>query len=94
MSRAMFFTCRLNFSKPPVLSINANLTSSSYRPASCEVPDIIRLMDAGMTMARFNMSHGTKKVRTGALNRRYLHLNYFGLGQRQDGPQVFRGTQA
>lgn len=31
-------------------------------PASCEVPDIIRLMDAGMTMARFNMSHGNKKV--------------------------------
>jgi hypothetical protein len=33
------------------------------RPASSEVPDIIRLMDAGMTMARFNMAHGTNKVR-------------------------------
>jgi hypothetical protein len=90
----MFFTCRLNFSKPPALSTNANLTSSSYRPASCEVPDIIRLMDAGMTMARFNMSHGTKKVRTGAPNRRYLHLNFFAIGQRKDDPQVLRGTQA
>ena len=32
------------------------------RPASCEVPGIIKLMDAGMTMARFNMSHGKAKV--------------------------------
>ena len=26
------------------------------------MPDIIRLMDAGMSMARFNMSHGNPKV--------------------------------
>ena len=28
------------------------------------MPDIIKLMDAGMTMARFNMSHGKPKVRS------------------------------
>ena len=33
-----------------------------YRPASATVPEIIRLIDAGMSIARFNMSHGSTKV--------------------------------
>ena len=31
-------------------------------PASATVPEIIRLIDAGMSLARFNMSHGSVKV--------------------------------
>mmetsp|Transcript_5245 Transcript_5245/g.6422 ORF Transcript_5245/g.6422 Transcript_5245/m.6422 type:complete len:345 (-) Transcript_5245:703-1737(-) len=30
-------------------------------PASATVPDMIKLIDAGMTLARFNLSHGTAK---------------------------------
>jgi len=33
-----------------------------FRPASADVPEIIRLIDAGMSIARFNMSHGNAKV--------------------------------
>ena len=32
------------------------------RPATTEIPDIIKLFDAGMSLARFNMSHGSLKV--------------------------------
>jgi len=30
-------------------------------PASSEVSDIIKLLDAGMSLARFNFSHGSRK---------------------------------
>jgi len=32
------------------------------RPSVSEAEDIIKLFDAGMSCARFNMSHGTAKV--------------------------------
>ena len=32
------------------------------RPASADVPAMIKLIDAGMSLARFNLSHGTAKV--------------------------------
>jgi pyruvate kinase len=32
------------------------------RPATAEAEDIIKLFDAGMACARFNMSHGSAKV--------------------------------
>ena len=42
-----------------IFKLIANLGLFVYnRPATAEVPGIIKLMDAGMTMARFNMSHG------------------------------------
>jgi len=33
-----------------------------YSPSSEEVEDIVKLFDAGMSCARFNISHGTNKV--------------------------------
>jgi hypothetical protein len=30
-------------------------------PSSCEVDQMVKLFDAGMTMARINLSHGTLK---------------------------------
>ena len=33
-----------------------------FSPSSSETEDIIKLIDAGMSCARFNMSHGTAKV--------------------------------
>lgn len=38
-------------------------------PASSEVKDLVRLMDAGMNMARINLSHGTQKQNIKLLNR-------------------------
>jgi hypothetical protein len=35
---------------------------NSIRPATSEAEDIIKLFDAGMSCARFNMSHGNAKV--------------------------------
>lgn len=32
------------------------------RPSTSETEDIIKLIDAGMSVARFNMTHGTIKV--------------------------------
>ena len=49
-------------------------------------------MDAGMTMARFNMAHGTNKVCKGTkntLNDRYLLLNFFVIEQLKVDPQFF-----
>jgi len=37
--------------------------SDSFSPnKNSEVSHLIQLMDVGMAIARFNMSHGTKKV--------------------------------
>ena len=33
----------------------------SLGPASSQVEDIIKLLDAGMSLARFNVSHGSNK---------------------------------
>ena len=39
---------------------NNNFSNQHYfSPASSETEDIIKLFDAGMCVARFNMSHGT-----------------------------------
>ena len=40
-------------------------------PASCDVPGIIKLFDAGMGLARFNMSHGEPKANN-TMIRRYF----------------------
>lgn len=40
-------------------------------PACNEVPGIIKLFDAGMTIARFNMSHGDKKKNATMIRRFY-----------------------
>ena len=32
-----------------------------FRPNCCEIDQIVKLFDAGMTMARVNLSHGTQK---------------------------------
>ena len=40
-------------------------------PESCDVPGIIKLFDAGMGLARFNMSHGDKK-KNNTMIRRYF----------------------
>jgi len=53
-------------------------------------------MDAGMTMARFNMAHGTNKVCKGTkntLNDRYLLLNFFVIEQLKVDPQFLCGAQ-
>ena len=34
----------------------------AYRPATFEVPQIIGLIDAGMSLARLNIAHGDIKV--------------------------------
>ncbi len=55
------FVCYKNTvpSEIHIFKLIANLgLFTYYRPATAEVPGIIKLMDAGMTMARFNMSHG------------------------------------
>ena len=55
----------LKWNRRPKLVTNLCL----YRPASSEIPDIIKLFDAGMTLARFNLSHGTTKVSKKELKR-------------------------
>ena len=42
---------------------------SNYRPKSTEVTDIINIFDAGMSMARLNLSHGTLKQNLKLLNK-------------------------
>jgi pyruvate kinase len=46
------------------LSLNVLLS----RPALKSISDIIKLFDAGMTMARLNISHGTMKSNLKLLN--------------------------
>jgi hypothetical protein len=46
------------------------------RPASSETEDIIKLFDAGMACARFNLSHGTAKVSYISYNLFRLMLDY------------------
>ena len=43
-----------------------------YRPSTSETESIIKLIDEGMTVARFNMSHGTIKV---LINYNYICIN-------------------
>jgi pyruvate kinase len=38
------------------------LLTIDFRPAVADVNKIISLFDAGMSVARFNMSHGNQKV--------------------------------
>jgi pyruvate kinase len=42
---------------------------SKYRPKSNEIEDIINIFDAGMSMARLNLSHGTLKQNLKLLNK-------------------------
>lgn len=44
-----------------VFALQGKLLCSSSRPSTSEAEDIIKLFDEGMNIARFNMSHGTKK---------------------------------
>ena len=71
-------------------------------PASATVPEIIRLIDAGMSLARFNMSHGSAKVSHFTLSQlQNLILNFdcfaFNLracvGKCPHDSQVLRGSQ-
>ena len=39
-----------------------------YRPTSNEISDIVKLFDAGMSMARLNLSHGTIKENLKLIN--------------------------
>ena len=40
-----------------------------YRPSSSEIIEIIKVFDAGMTMARINLSHGTIKSNLKLINK-------------------------
>ena len=40
-----------------------------YRPSSSEVDQIVKLFDAGMSMARINLSHGTIKSNLKIINK-------------------------
>lgn len=40
-----------------------------YRPSSSEIIDIIKVFDAGMSMARINLSHGTIKSNLKLINK-------------------------
>ena len=40
-----------------------------YSPSTCEVDQIVKLFDAGMTMARLNLSHGSMKQNVKLINR-------------------------
>jgi pyruvate kinase len=42
-----------------------------FRPAVTNANTIIKLLDAGMTVARFNMRHGTEKQRTQLIKKFY-----------------------
>jgi hypothetical protein len=41
----------------------------NFRPSSSEVDQIVKLFDAGMTMARINLSHGTMKSNQKLINK-------------------------
>ena len=41
----------------------------SFRPSSCEVDQIVKLFDAGMSMARLNLSHGSMKQNLRTINK-------------------------
>ena len=41
----------------------------TYRPASSEIDQMVKLFDAGMTMARVNLSHGTLKANLKLINK-------------------------
>ena len=45
-----------------IMLIRNRLLLFVFRPATATAPAIIKLIDAGMSLARFNMSHGTAKV--------------------------------
>lgn len=46
-----------------------NSSFSKFRPKSTEINDIINIYDAGMSMARLNLSHGTLKQNLKLINK-------------------------